>query len=500
MEQAHRRQFSKSLGEKVSPSWDAIAAAGLSRVAETRLTMEIVHKEGRGRCAIAMKTLQSGEILLEEKASLFWKLESDEVKCIIEAYDHSPDKIKVLVDALTDNINDHSNELDALVDSWKQLLQSYGYAKDSSASIEYLSLLLRAHFNAHAVQSPPGACLFVVGATLNHSCSPNTIYRCEAHTIRFKVTEVIEQGTEMTAAYLDAMTMLKPSSYRQRVLLVSKGFLCRCERCSTTDLDVLRPVHCARDSCDGIALPGNDSLPEVNDNTCLSWQCLKCNSIIDERRKKELQESEKVLYNSWQIRDQTISEGKAISRSHINDAITQASALLHPSHFIVQLDRILAIELGAAPGGDRITFLSHAFTFADWLHTTFHKTIPNNLLGTMTGALAALFNRSTYLIEDGLDVDRVLKIIKAVLPIAKLSHGKDGAYPVALENVLTTYKRCSSLICKNTGRLSTCGRCESAFYCSRSCQVFHYKSQGHKTRCLSIIAARKQLDAALKVS
>lgn len=333
---------------------------------------------------------------------------------------------------------------------------------------------------------------------LNHSCSPNTVYKCEAHTISFRAKNGIQEGSELTACYLDALAMLKPTVHRQKVLLLSKGFICRCTRCSSIDLDVTRAVWCPAENCTGTVLPGNDTMASSEDMSASPWKCPTCDLVLPESDAQRIRQTEDELYKQWQDNDARLSNGISLSAKQINEAIRLACKLLHPSHFITQLQRVLAIEIGASSKLEEYQLLHHAFTFANWLYTTFRDTVPLNLLGTMTGALAELFDRKTHVIKAGLNVDRVLLMMKAVLPLATIRHGESGLYPQALRAVLERYSVCSALTCTQKGKLSRCGRCESAFYCSRSCQIFHFKSQGHKAVCQAVVEARKQIQAAME--
>ena len=173
--------------------------------------------------------------------------------------------------------------------------------------------------------------------------------------------------------------------------------------------------------------------------------------------------------------------------------VEEASKELHPSHFITQFLRVLAIEVGGQTDTQRLQVVWYAFTYAEWLLNSFQD-IPSNLIGTMTGALAELFDRKSGQILSGLSIDRVLRIVRTVLPYAQIRHGTDAVYPRALEKVISRYEQCGSLMCSNTGKLARCGRCDSVSYCSRSCQLFHYKSGGHKAECLLIGERRRAIE------
>lgn len=461
--------------------------------------MEVVSRADSGRCGVASKDLRQGESFLIEEATLFWRQGPEELRDIVKAYLDSEQDARQRIDNLTADVQVQSELLKGRVEQWTKTLESakINDLTQDGANFDFLSLLLRTHFNAHEV--PDGACLFPTAAMINHSCSPNSFYRCEQHTIQFFANRDIAKGEEITAAYLDAMSMLKPTRYRQEVLLESKGFLCGCQRCSSIDSDLTRAARCPEESCDGIVLPNNVRLDSTGRSSPASWSCKNCQTSLSDPQACAIEEVETELHKRWQERDKEISDGKTVTQERSNEAIRIASLRLHPSHFMVQFERILAIEMGIRPGQDRMRIISNAFVYAKWLQTTFAATVPSNLLGTMTGAVAELFDRKTSLIEKGLDIDGVLSIMKSVLPYAKIRYGEEAAYPKALEAVIQKYSTCSNLICTNRGKLSRCGRCDSASYCSRNCQIFHFKSQGHKTVCLEIVDRRNRIASLIEI-
>lgn len=455
--------------------------------------MDVETRTGLGRCAVATFDLGPGDSILVERAALFWESGPDELVAIMKAYVEAPESQRKRIDNLTADIQVHSKELDDLQSTWRSIVRKAKKEEHTLHGCEeddLLSLITRAHFNAHAVQNPPGAALFPAGAMINHSCSPNSFYLCEGHDINFRAAKGLAQKTEITAAYLDAITMLRPTRQRQEALLLSKGFLCSCERCSSIEADITRGVKCMVDACEGVAYPPNSGLNHAQAPT---WLCSTCGSRISSEHAIELESTEEELLLGWKGRDASLAEGKPVAPMEIDEAIKIIETQLHHSHYLAQFERVLAVEIGATSAKESLQLRAHAFVLANWLYVKFHRTVPYNMLGIMTGALAALFDRRTLSILPGLDIDRVLTIMKAVLPYAKLRYGEGAPYPEALSRVIDKYSQCSSLICSNKGKLARCGRCNSASYCSRSCQILHFKTQGHKTLCATIVASRNTL-------
>lgn len=457
--------------------------------------MEIQEREGFGRCAVAARELAPGASILVEQATLFWRSGPAELVTIVKAYLEASDPQKKAIDSLTADSRVKCTELTDLMSEWVKILRTAklnGELDTEQDEQALLPIVLRTHFNAHAI--PGGAALFPEGAMINHSCSPNAFYRCEGQTIAFTAAKKLDTGDQITAAYLDALTMLRPTIARQEILLLSKGFLCACERCSSTGLEKTRAVRCNLDACHGVVHPLNTGFAERQQGLTPTWTCTSCQNTLSAARVAEIERVEDQLYQEWVNRDIALTDGAFVSFDTVEDAVKNAADRLHRLHYIAQFERVLAIETGITQVSQRPRLVAHAFTLANWLY----ESVPPNLLGPMTGAVAVLFDRRTYLIIPGLDIDRVLTIMKAIVPHAKLVHGDGAVYVKALESVVNKYSRCSSLICNNRGKLLRCGRCDSASYCSRSCQIFHYKSQGHKSACAAIVEAKRVLKELLE--
>lgn len=453
-------------------------------------------RPGLGRCAIAAHDLNEGDTILTERAELFWVHGPDELVSLLKSYSEASENSRMRIDALTSEIQTHSSGLDDLLSTWQTVLERITHENaifHDSNEYDLLKIVIRAHFNAHEVQKPSGAALFPTGAMINHSCNPNSFYRCEGHEIHFTAARKISKGSEIIASYLDSITMLKPTHLRQEALLLSKGFICACERCSADGRDSTRGVHCQSSVCDGVAYPDNLPLDCEGRSGETTFICESCGQGISGSLASEVVANEGKFYLDWLSRDNAMSRGESVVSKDSVMSIRKIEEYLHQTHYLAQLERILLIEGDSSTGQNHIQLIAHRFVLANWLFSSYATTVPYNLLGAMTGALGTLFDRQCHTIEPGVDVDRVLLIIKAVLPLARLRYGHLTAYPRALSLVLDKYSECSSLICHNRGRLARCGRCNSASYCSKSCQILHVKTQGHKAACAKVVAYSKQM-------
>lgn len=88
--------------------------------------------------------------------------------------------------------------------------------------------------------------LYERGSRLNHSCAPNctrvTLNRGDAERAFVTLRSVVE-GEELTLSYLPSGMEVMGTVLRRRHLWLSRGFLCRCDRCSQPQ-DGLRQVTC----------------------------------------------------------------------------------------------------------------------------------------------------------------------------------------------------------------------------------------------------------------
>lgn len=79
-----------------------------------------------------------------------------------------------------------------------------------------------------------GSALFVYGALTAHSCLPNCTFGVEDTNFVEKAIKDIQIGEEITHSYISPESW-QPTNKRQRLLLDTKFFKCRCTRCVTPD-------------------------------------------------------------------------------------------------------------------------------------------------------------------------------------------------------------------------------------------------------------------------
>ncbi|BFZ56392.1 hypothetical protein PYCC9005_003438 [Savitreella phatthalungensis] len=423
-----------------------------------------------GRGAVCGGWLDRGTVVLEEDAVLWWsrlggrpivRQEDQEVLSILQAYAQAPHDRQKLADTASSTITNPSPPLTDLVDRWRRsitrLRETVGFVGERGVD-DWMLVVLRAQLNAHEVGGDGlKVGLFPRGAIVNHACAPTAIYRCTdtptGGTITFTLLTPHPPNTEITASYLSAVDLLLPRSYRREKLALSKGFVCECTRCVaegdvvTDDVDVARELY---ERWVGLEVGGWDEVVRMVEEV-----------------------------------DGRLPGGK--------------------NHYVAQLYRIAAIEAADRFSPDTPQLTKYALDHATWLFNLSKKENPIVLLGTMTGTMrhlldlggrrGARFVAGVVAWENGL-----LEIAREVAVVARVKFGRDGAYTRALEQAVANATRCGNVACENEGieGLQACARCKQVRYCSRDCQVAHWKASppaaSHRVECKDLALALEKLN------
>jgi hypothetical protein len=93
--------------------------------------------------------------------------------------------------------------------------------------------------------------LFENACKLSHSCKPNCIWKTtqDGKAKEIRAIRTIEEGKELTVDYVGKI--LAPIPERRQVLLITKGFICNCDRCAAEDGDDTRRFVCIQSSTTG---------------------------------------------------------------------------------------------------------------------------------------------------------------------------------------------------------------------------------------------------------
>lgn len=116
--------------------------------------------------------------------------------------------------------------------------------------------------------------IFEIACKMNHSCKPNCIWITtqDGKAKEIRAISTIEKGEELTIDYVG--NTLEPIPQRRQELLMTKGFICNCDRCAASH-DVGRRFPCSNSKCNGcsgvhfLVQPLLSSVPELLD-------CTKC--------------------------------------------------------------------------------------------------------------------------------------------------------------------------------------------------------------------------------
>ena len=121
--------------------------------------------------------------------------------------------------------------------------------------------------------------VFYTACMMEHSCLPNCYFQFDQRN-GFRITVIagrdIKKGEHLKIMYSN---MLWATQMRHEHLMITKHFVCSCERCTDptelgTNFNALRCVGDVNKQCDGVQLP-KDPLDSKTD-----WLCNKCPMVI----------------------------------------------------------------------------------------------------------------------------------------------------------------------------------------------------------------------------
>ncbi|XP_065370045.1 SET domain-containing protein SmydA-8 [Calliphora vicina] len=166
--------------------------------------------------------------------------------------------------------------------------------------------------------------VFYTACMMEHSCLPNCYFQFDQHN-GFRISVIagrdIKKGEHLKIMYSN---MLWATQMRHEHLMITKHFLCSCERCRDptemgTNFNALRCVGDVNVECDGIQLP-KDPLDSKSD-----WVCNKCPMIIS---------GEEVRYLLTQMTEEVESLlARKPTLKQVESLIDKLSTFLHPNHY-----------------------------------------------------------------------------------------------------------------------------------------------------------------------
>lgn len=182
----------------------------------------------RGATSLFAKTpFKKGETVLEEKPL---------ITCLAKPGSRNT---QLFSDEALDNL---AHELSTIAGESKRSLQSLceAYCGDIGAPKCYHELCLPIQNNTCV-----GTAVFAIASRISHSCTPNVEQHWDSNksSARFVATRDIEEGEELTLAYVD---VLCDTSTRRTRIKENFGFQCLCSRC-TEDSASLRASDIKRE-------------------------------------------------------------------------------------------------------------------------------------------------------------------------------------------------------------------------------------------------------------
>lgn len=135
--------------------------------------------------------------------------------------------------------------------------------------------------------------LFEKACKMSHSCKPNCVWKStqDGKAKEIRAISTVEEGEELTVDYVG--DLLDPIPQRREELMMTKGFLCQCTRCSGKHGDDTRRFKCSKyesTNCPGVHFlnqPLLESKPELFDCTHCGAQAPESylrSAIIQETR------------------------------------------------------------------------------------------------------------------------------------------------------------------------------------------------------------------------
>ena len=189
---------------------------------------------------------------------------------------------------------------------------------------EFVRFTMVIRFNSVEMQPPSedgsgpgtdyGHALFETACKMSHSCKPNCVWHTtlDGRHKEVRAIATIEKGDELTIDYVG--NKLDPIITRRALLLQSKGFLCKCNRCAAINGDDTRRFKCinsATTGCHGVHFlhqPMASDSPEL-------LPCTYCGTKSTEAYKDVQLKNESSLADEINELDRIACEGRRLDVS-----------------------------------------------------------------------------------------------------------------------------------------------------------------------------------------
>lgn len=379
--------------------------------------------------------------------------------------------------------------------------QYYGYRDESRGDLRQHESSLRA----------PGCgklALYLFGSKVQHSCNPNATYTSKTPdgALEYKAVRTIKAGEQVSFSYIGDL-FHTPTFMRREKLHCEKDFLCMCERC--TGPDYCRVAKCPE--C-------GEFSPSQTTPFSSMWKCVNgCTpSLVNETLERN--------YNDHLTRMKSMMRAETPDQL-IYDFIRGATMDLSPTHFVcirgwLELATLYASKAAEKEQADQLSMfappsllertnglsdlsireLRRKAALSGLRAISLIECVAENCKGCKPGCCnhSPVYESSSRMFHvciDLIDLDpseyphEAKTMIRRYVPLMKATFGNDDQDVRRIETEILsqdsnseTLRRCEC--CKaSKENLLVCSRCYLVHYCSKECQVKHWKS-GHKAQCI----------------
>lgn len=171
--------------------------------------------------------------------------------------------------------------------------------------------------------------LALFASKFSHSCNPSLGFSTCNGFIEFILLRPIEKGEIVTFSYLTDI-LETPTFERRQILLDTKSFICRCDRCMGPDYS--RCMQCP--TCPDEKIPCY--YPYVDEKPFEPmWACPKCGLVdtgVMEQREKNI--SEKLDAVDKDIQSTTFHTRSSITPNALQELLKECQSSLSPVHYL----------------------------------------------------------------------------------------------------------------------------------------------------------------------
>jgi len=326
--------------EKSNASSAASSSPDLTSLLESNAGTAIAERPGMGRVVVATRPMTiTGTKLIREKPAVVWtgtdwpeflrKFQSCSKRlqrAILDMF-HPPLTSKDMLpfrlpaeQLARYHILDDADLIHKLI----AIIQTNGHQYYGRPSVAYSE-----YFGLPGTEVTKLDALFVYGSKVAHSCAPSTAYTSKTQDgcLEYKLIRPIAEGDLVTFSYLDKL-FVTPTHLRREKLLLSKSFICKCQRCVGPDF--CRLLHCPTTGCEEFMACTN--LGDASSNT--TWTCPSCGDIDEESVSGQTAKEDTIERELKSLKMQAMFGLSRGSISTVKALVAKASGQLSPVHYL----------------------------------------------------------------------------------------------------------------------------------------------------------------------